>query len=160
MEVYREIRSIHPELARPIHCLVSIGCGLEKQSLFTNSRWGRRNSQSRLEQYVVDAVMSKKGKEDREFDYYRFRGPPELAEVKLNNWKLDSSGKKTFRKIEIATKNFYNRPEIQAEIDRCAHSLVSCRQERSQTGEQWTRFAAVDECSSPVSPKTMHSLYG
>lgn len=139
LEAYREITSMHADIANPIDVMLSVGCGELKRSKLGNMIPGRNaNSLANWEDMAVERMMSKKS-ENKEFrHYYRLAGPSLQNDVDDSEWKLD--GKGTFDFTNLRTKVDRYCLDHESELQACAEALVSMRRRRAET-YQWEEFA-------------------
>lgn len=139
MELYREVCSMHPNQESPIYCLVSIGCGKQKRSRILPSINTPATSLFKWEQQQVHGVLKLRKKEGEIIEYIRFDGP-DLADVKLSDWKLEGHKRKTFNRIKTAAERYCDTFEVKQKIEKIAVQLVKYRRQRARTAH-WERFA-------------------
>ena len=133
--LYKEVRSMHPDVDKPVRCLVSIGCGQSKHThIPANTALSiTKNNQD------PDVVLREKCR-DGELEYFRLCGPPDLSDQKIKDWKASRSGKETFQSLETAVENYVRDESVRKKMEQCANLLVDRRRARAAT-PRWGRFA-------------------
>ena len=133
--LYKEVKSMHPDVDKPVRCLVSIGCG---QSKHTHSPANSALSIAKNRQ-DPDVVLQRKCLEG-ELEYFRLCGPLDLSDQKIKDWKTSRNGKETFESLKAAADNYVKNESVRKQIEQCAKLIVDRRQARAAT-PRWGRFA-------------------
>lgn len=133
--LYKEVKSMHPDVDKPVRCLISIGCG---QSKHTHSPANSALSITKNRQ-DPDVVLQKKCLEG-ELEYFRLCGPLNLSDQKIKDWKTSRNGKETFQSLKAAADNYVKNESVRKQMEQCAKLLVDRRQARATT-PRWGRFA-------------------
>ena len=147
-EVFEEVRNLHKQFPDPIDLFLSLGCGNPK-SKSSQAQKAQRPKQggippSKLETHLrtvsnaVHELMLKQT--DFGFGYYRLDVKERLDTVRLDEWKPKESGKGTMHRIQVATTEYLQDPEVRKMMDDCAEALVKKRRRRCET-MRWEAFA-------------------